>query len=459
MKLSTDQVRTLETLLQVPSDEFTTLIKVAKLDPGVDFRGADLSGMDFGVVDLAGYDFTNADLSGADLRRAKIRGAKLGGAVLANAILPANSLRPSQQEAFMAVVEHLRRGHRRALLSMPPGMGVSRIIAELASYLSAGDPGHGGLILCSSQAVCERLPDLLVDAGLHNVERLTRSAEMSADARWRVATYREYHKRLLSVSGRDRESALPAGPILLMEADHVSFSQLKPILGATVNHVQIASIGGATPKSDKVERYFRGHLTHVITTSEAVAEGGLRPFQPVDRRQVVQFRPEGQEVPLDQVEYAARDFVRFLANEGLMLRKSVILCGAQDQARAAAAVVNDMYGDVAPPKATSSAGVLEAAAVPRSIKEMRAWMEESGPPYVICCRPPMVGDTFDPAPDCVGVLLRGIGGRTRTLWASASATGSSDRPILVVDYTGALKPRQGYRNAVPAVVANATSTS
>ena len=65
LDFTADQTDALAALLAHPSDDFMTLVRVAGLDPQVDFRHSNLRDVDFGGADLRGFDFTGADLRGA----------------------------------------------------------------------------------------------------------------------------------------------------------------------------------------------------------------------------------------------------------------------------------------------------------------------------------------------------------------------------------------------------------
>src|SRR4051812_10777818 len=70
LRLSRADLGTIVAVLDAPTDSFVTLVKLVRLDPAHDFRGADLRGVDFGTDDLTGFDFSGADLTGSDLSRA-----------------------------------------------------------------------------------------------------------------------------------------------------------------------------------------------------------------------------------------------------------------------------------------------------------------------------------------------------------------------------------------------------
>lgn len=67
---------------------FGQLVKIAKLNPAIDFRGADLAGVDFGALDISTFDLSSADLRKANLSRTQgfdprnFVGADLSGAKL-----------------------------------------------------------------------------------------------------------------------------------------------------------------------------------------------------------------------------------------------------------------------------------------------------------------------------------------------------------------------------------------
>jgi sulfatase modifying factor 1 len=71
MKLSETQRARVRRLLGSNSSSFADLVRAAELDPGTDFREADLRRINFGSDDLSGFEFKGADLHGANLSQAK----------------------------------------------------------------------------------------------------------------------------------------------------------------------------------------------------------------------------------------------------------------------------------------------------------------------------------------------------------------------------------------------------
>lgn len=63
------------------SEEFLPLVHALRLDPGADFRDADLRGMDFTNQNLRGFDFSGADFRGCNLTGASFDGTRLEGAI------------------------------------------------------------------------------------------------------------------------------------------------------------------------------------------------------------------------------------------------------------------------------------------------------------------------------------------------------------------------------------------
>ena len=64
-------------IIDAPTDDFTTLVEIAGLNPKTDFQYSDLSKVDFGAADLTDYSFRGADLSGANLFQAKLKNVNL----------------------------------------------------------------------------------------------------------------------------------------------------------------------------------------------------------------------------------------------------------------------------------------------------------------------------------------------------------------------------------------------
>ena len=60
--LSEDFANQIEEIFHADTDNFSTLAKIAELDPSTSFRFADLEGVDFSNCNLTGFDFTGANL-------------------------------------------------------------------------------------------------------------------------------------------------------------------------------------------------------------------------------------------------------------------------------------------------------------------------------------------------------------------------------------------------------------
>ena len=74
--------RAVSRLPAAETDDFNTLVRLAGLDPGRDFRHTDMSGTSMVGADLRGFDFTGADFRNVDLDGARIDGACFKGADL-----------------------------------------------------------------------------------------------------------------------------------------------------------------------------------------------------------------------------------------------------------------------------------------------------------------------------------------------------------------------------------------
>lgn len=82
----------IQQILAAPSDSFTDLVALAKLDLSQDFAQANLLGVNLNEADLHGANLAQANLRGselcdADLREANLQGANLQGADLSGALL------------------------------------------------------------------------------------------------------------------------------------------------------------------------------------------------------------------------------------------------------------------------------------------------------------------------------------------------------------------------------------
>ena len=91
MRTDEDIDRAVSVVLASPTASFTTLVRLAGLDPKRSFRHAPLQGIDFSRLDLRGYDFRGADLSGCSFVGTKILGANFD-----KAAVDAKSLREAQ---------------------------------------------------------------------------------------------------------------------------------------------------------------------------------------------------------------------------------------------------------------------------------------------------------------------------------------------------------------------------
>jgi Leucine-rich repeat (LRR) protein len=84
-----EALRRVVAVAEAKTESFVQLTRVAALDPGMAFRGADLRGVVFTAedADLRGFDFRGADLRGADMRAVR-RWPLLAEARLEGALLP-----------------------------------------------------------------------------------------------------------------------------------------------------------------------------------------------------------------------------------------------------------------------------------------------------------------------------------------------------------------------------------
>jgi hypothetical protein len=74
--------RKIRAVVTAPTDDFSSLVEVAGLDPKRDLRFHDWSGVSFANQDLRGFDFTGARLVGCNFENARIEGARFDRAVL-----------------------------------------------------------------------------------------------------------------------------------------------------------------------------------------------------------------------------------------------------------------------------------------------------------------------------------------------------------------------------------------
>ncbi|AUW43951.1 pentapeptide repeat-containing protein [Rhizobium leguminosarum] len=142
-------IEILNRLSRAVSNDFLELTRIAKLDPRVDFRGADLRGVDFGASDLSGFDFTEADLTGANLRRAQIRSTTFNRTTLSGAIMPPKKTQlvrnsrtvPSKfhKTVIGGVLDHNEGRGRisKVLVTMPPGTGRHVLLEAMLEALDS----------------------------------------------------------------------------------------------------------------------------------------------------------------------------------------------------------------------------------------------------------------------------------------------------------------------------------
>ena len=71
----------IDRVLDASTNNFVELVKIAELDPGVDFQFRDLTGMDLSSQDLAGFNFSGSRMTGCSFFGARIKAAKFTGAL------------------------------------------------------------------------------------------------------------------------------------------------------------------------------------------------------------------------------------------------------------------------------------------------------------------------------------------------------------------------------------------
>jgi hypothetical protein len=71
MNFTAKELAQILAILDAKTNSFVSLVRIAGLRPGHDFRGANLRGVNFRTDDLTGFDFSGADLIGADVSMAK----------------------------------------------------------------------------------------------------------------------------------------------------------------------------------------------------------------------------------------------------------------------------------------------------------------------------------------------------------------------------------------------------
>ena len=200
--LDGSQEQILRTLRQADGKNFANLVKIAKLDPARDFRGADLRGVDFGTSNLRGFDFTGADLSGARLDRSNTEGATFDDACTTEVVWPnpidkrqsrgrieRYELKPVQLEVLDGILRALRNDQRRMLVSIPVGAGRSLIIERLLQELQRDRRYRVIMLVVESAAERDQYQQRLTGGVLNQVlDTSLRASANSGDVRLEVVT-------------------------------------------------------------------------------------------------------------------------------------------------------------------------------------------------------------------------------------------------------------------------------
>src|SRR5262249_39518001 len=84
-------------VVEAPTEDFASLVKIAGLDPQTELRFGDFAGVSFRGTDLRGFDLSGANLRGCDFVDANLVGACFQGARIDGARFPVGSI-----ESFLA---------------------------------------------------------------------------------------------------------------------------------------------------------------------------------------------------------------------------------------------------------------------------------------------------------------------------------------------------------------------
>ena len=177
VELTEEQRERVRAIRAAEGQGFAAQVVAAGLDPGSDFRHANLRGVDFAAADLKGFDFTGADLSGADLSQARVEGACFRDALVHGTRFPVPSAaepgRPAPAPRSRRDVPVLR-DHRlraaRALLRgqdvswavMPSGAGKTTVLERVAGELLAQDEIERGVFVAPHRALRDKFRDSIL---------------------------------------------------------------------------------------------------------------------------------------------------------------------------------------------------------------------------------------------------------------------------------------------------------
>lgn len=282
MSLTPAQLAIWKALTETSADGFEDLVRLAGLDPALDFQGADLTAVDFGTADLRSYDFSGADLSGADLSRARVVPGALKDATTIGARLPPNLQRPSPVSAKLLAVLDLQRDHaRRALVTAPPGAGLRRLVDDLLFELLGAESSSMALIITPASPESARFLSLPSGDARGGIRGLADLAVGAPAARTYVTEY-EVCVEALRADDSPAGGVIRSGGfkyVMLIGADTAENDVLRQVLAATRESTQIA-FAEQTPSAGTLQEHFAG--AYILD-----AEPPVRPGEQAELREEI----------------------------------------------------------------------------------------------------------------------------------------------------------------------------
>lgn len=132
MRSEDDLNRAISVVLASPTASFTTLVRIAGLDPKRSFRFAVLNNVDFSRQNIGRFNFQGADLSGCSFKDAKILGANFAGAIVdKRSLAEASDWKAYDREQRAAQVTAISEPGKEA----PPQLDYERALQAFTALL------------------------------------------------------------------------------------------------------------------------------------------------------------------------------------------------------------------------------------------------------------------------------------------------------------------------------------
>lgn len=311
MKLDGRGAETLVALRQADGATFDELVRIAGLDPARDLRGTDLAGVDFAESDLSGFDFSDADLTNAIMVRASIDGAVFNRARTEGVRWPlgwrgrldgrAASLPqlPAHQREIAEALFGAMSGPppTRGIAILPPGIGKSRILAEVFRQLSQKKAFRRGLVLCETIMERDQLIQVLGERGVQVADnRTARDKGIIGRGATLVETFGN-HSRLrgeLDRVAEDWTNPLKATHLSLTSLPSRRRSLVSKMAGLDDAPAMLAFVEATLDDENDWKRVSRTSLGRIFRDvaydygiSQAVKDGLLAPAEIVDRSHAI----------------------------------------------------------------------------------------------------------------------------------------------------------------------------